>query len=243
MIDFALVHEHALENITLLCARHHTEVTNKLLPTEDIYKYNNRPFNVVNSKTSPYLLHYGTATCDFVIGGNVFRNDTNIEYFHAIRIDDDTILGFRRENGTILTTFIYYDENDRTVLEITDNELRFSTDLWDVEFVGRRLKIRRQSGDVISEIFFEPPSRITVERAKINHNGIGLLVVGTSLLVLNGAVGFLNLEVSDYPVGLGLGNISTQCGLAIQVGDEKRHQYISRSEVRRWLRARKTRRR
>lgn len=100
-----------------------------------------------------------------------------IECFDAIRIDDDTILGFRRENGVLLTSFTYYDENEHKTLEILDNELRYSAALWDVEFVGRRLTIRRGSRDIILDILFEPPTCLTVERANLRHNGIGLLVI------------------------------------------------------------------
>ena len=151
IIGFSAVQDHAAENITLLCNRHHAEFTKNLLTVEKVREKNEAPFNIINEQSSPYLLHYRENSCDFVVGTNIMKS---IECLDAIRIDDDTILGFRRENGTILTTFACYDETDQKILQISDNELRYSTGLWDVEFIGKRLTIRRGSRDIIASILF-----------------------------------------------------------------------------------------
>ena len=237
MVAFAVVREHTAENITLLCRQHHGEATNGLLPATTIRDKDNQPFNLTKGKSSPYLLHYGLTSCEFIVGGNTFENDTGIEYFDAIRIDGQTILGFRRENGNVLTTFVYYDENEREIVRILDNELQYFTDLWDVEFVGRRLKIRNETREIIADITFEPPNKVIINRAKMYCNGIGLLVTENGLRTLNegSAIGISKCQVVNFRIGFGVGRTEVQHAFKVVVNDEQRHKYVGDEEIRRWI--------
>ena len=233
MVAFAVVREHTATNITLLCDGHHKETTNGLLPQQKIYGANAHPYNVVNGSSSPYLLHYGNAPCEFIIGSTKITSSIATDRFDAMRIDDDTIMGFRCESGNVLVTLRWYDENDREILRITDNELEYLADLWDVEFIGKRLTVRRASGDIVAQILFEPSYKIIIERAKITHNGIGLLAVETLFLVLNTDSGFSNCGVTtNFRVGIAIGKIAAHTAFAMPVDDELRHKYISDEIIR-----------
>jgi hypothetical protein len=46
MKEWALVQEHVAEDLTLLCDKHHKEVTNGFLPREKVIEANENPYNL-----------------------------------------------------------------------------------------------------------------------------------------------------------------------------------------------------
>lgn len=56
MIEFAVVQEHTLENLALLCAEHHDEKTRGIRTTESIVQARAAPFNLGHPTTSPWQL-------------------------------------------------------------------------------------------------------------------------------------------------------------------------------------------
>ncbi len=69
-----------------------------------------------------------------------------------------------------------FDERNVLVLQITDNEMVFRADEWDVEFVGNTLTVRHGLRDIFSEMVFELPGKLSIRRGRILLNGIELLV-------------------------------------------------------------------
>ncbi|MEB6138331.1 hypothetical protein, partial [Klebsiella pneumoniae] len=68
MEEWALVHRHVAEEITLLCNQHHREKTNGLLPKERVREANANPFNLRNGVSKPYDLHFSGVNAEVVIG-------------------------------------------------------------------------------------------------------------------------------------------------------------------------------
>jgi hypothetical protein len=56
-------------------------------------------------------------------------------------IDERPLFSFRRESGKLLIDLALYHEDGSLLLEIDGSELRYSIDLWDVQFTGKYRKV------------------------------------------------------------------------------------------------------
>jgi hypothetical protein len=72
ILGWANVHRHVVEEIFLLCDKHHKERTNKLLPDSDVIAASKDPFNLRSGVSPPYDLHYSGTECVAVFGDNIF---------------------------------------------------------------------------------------------------------------------------------------------------------------------------
>lgn len=176
ILGYANVRRHVANELTLLCDQHQRESTNKLLPREQIIRADKNPYNLREGASTPYLLHYDGPDCIVDIGANVFsfRDEGNGTEFIALAIDDDPLVSFRLEDGHWLLNLKVFDKNDDFLLQIIDNELTYSTILWDIELVGHNLVIREAQGKILIDLLFEPPSTIRVQRGHFLHHGIGV---------------------------------------------------------------------
>jgi trigger factor len=111
----------------------------------------------------------------------------------AIVVDDEALVGFHREDGRLLFRMLLKDELNQPVLVVDRSELRIRADAWDVEFVGQTLTVRNGPGDIFLEMRIEPPSTVTIERARILSNGAVFMIgnegitIGSSLInIVNG---------------------------------------------------------
>ena len=73
LVDWATVHSHVADDITLLCDRHHREKTSGLLPAEAVLEANSNPHNLQQGVSEPYDLHFAGEGCQVIAGGNRFR--------------------------------------------------------------------------------------------------------------------------------------------------------------------------
>ena len=205
------VHRHVAEEITLLCATHHYEKTNGLLPIEQVEAANKDPFNRRAGSSAPYPLHYSGPQCHVNIGSNEFSAPTS-HNLAAVLLDEVPIVGFRFEDGHYLLNVLLFDERNELVLRIMDNELVYSAGPWDIEFVGKRLIIRAAPRDIFIDMSFEPPNAMRIDRGRLLLNGIEVYVRPTYALVVNkgqilkgnrfpGAA-IIGLAVGDCPRGI-----------------------------------------
>lgn len=214
MLGWTEVQEHVAEDITLLCDRHHREKTGGLLPTEEVERANADPYNLRVGSSKPYDLHYSGAGCEAVIGGNRFTTEDRGygTIMVPISVDGIPVLGFLLGDGHLLLNLVLFDEFNRLVLRICNNELVHKPDVWDIELVGRRLVVREGSRQILVDLSFEVPNRIVVNRARFLCNGVEVLVRPDHVLVTNNMTLVSGCTATNCPGGLVLGPHEQQLG-------------------------------
>ena len=141
--------------------------------------------------------------------------------FAALMIDGLPMIGFRFEDGHYLLNVLLFDEGNRLVVQIVDNELVYSMDPWDIEFVGTRLVIRAQAGSIFIDMVFEPPDAVRFERDLL-RNGVEVYIRPEYFLIVNTAQLFQRCSVMNVPIGFKLGADTVDL-YAIQVPDIGRY--------------------
>ena len=180
---------HAANEITLLCARHHDEKTRGLLPIDQVVSANSEPKNVSEGVTAPYGLHLEGSSAKATIGGNVFAMEDHGDgaVMYPIVIDDQPIVSFVTYDRMLFLDAVLFDAANNPVLVIKRNEIRFSTELPDVEFTGKksgggRLIVRSGNG-VFIYLEFEPPDRIGIPAGVLLCNGVRIELQQTALQI------------------------------------------------------------
>jgi hypothetical protein len=122
-------------------------------------------------------------------------------------IDDQPLVGFALIDEHILLDLRLYGRDGKQLLNISRSQLIYSVDPWDIELVGRDLKIRVQSRDIVVHLGFEPPTRLLVNRGRFTHNQVEVLVKPDYLLVVNNEAIFRGCEWEECPVGVAIGGM------------------------------------
>jgi hypothetical protein len=134
MLGWTNVQRHVANEITLLCDQHHREKTGGLLPIEAVTQANASPYNLREGTSKPYNLHYSGDECEAVIGSNRFT--TQDQGYGTVMIpllvDGTPLLAFILADGHLLLNLNLYDEYNRLVLRIRNNQLLYSVAPWDI---------------------------------------------------------------------------------------------------------------
>lgn len=174
MTPWSEVRVHEVENLTLLCDRHHKEATGArpLLPDSHVRRANADPFNRRTGASALHTLHFEGPECVIHLGGgNKIIGPPGWDVA-VVAIDGHPLLGFRFEDDTYLIQFKYYDVDNSLLIEIVDNELTFSTSLWDVDWTANRIVVRAALREVILDMEFCPPNEVIVHRGQLHLNGV-----------------------------------------------------------------------
>lgn len=187
MEEWAQVHRHVAEEITLLCDQHHREKTNGFLPKEAVRAANANPYNLRSGTSKPYSLHFSGTEATVEIGGNLF---TCQDHGHGtemipLLIDNTPLVGIILSDGHFLLNVVIFDECNVPVLHIRNNQLIYSTDPWDIQLVGTTLTLREKAGKILIEFVFLPPNKVQVVRGRFLRNGVEVLVRPDNILITN----------------------------------------------------------
>jgi 5-methylcytosine-specific restriction endonuclease McrA len=174
LVPWSQVRAHEPDNLVLLCPQHHREKTSGLLPVATVKKAAETPHNARATQSASHLLHYAGQECRAGVASNewIWPLLNQGEFAAPLVVDDTPIILFRIEDEHLLLTVQLFDAGNRLVLQVLDNELRYSLALWDITMEGRQLTIRNAPGKIFVRITFEPPTRITIDRALVWRNGI-----------------------------------------------------------------------
>jgi hypothetical protein len=82
-----------------------------------------------------------------------------------LSIDGVAVLAFTLQDGHLLLNLLAYDEHNRLVLVIKNNELVYSISPWDIQLVGRNLTIREAPRQFLLDIVFRPEYAFLVNSA------------------------------------------------------------------------------
>lgn len=234
ILGWASVKRHLASEITLLCDNHHREKTAGFINNRQVIEADKNPFNICNGVTAPYTLHYGGGVFSLKVGGFDFDGTSSCE---AIRIDGETLLKVRLEDDHFLLSLTVYDSNDHLVLLIDDNELILNAHLWDIEVVGSRVIVREGQGIILFDVLFRPPSSVVIMRGRFLYNQIELLVAPGWCAVLNNRILLTGITVSDFSIGLDLGDNPLSSGepAAFHLGGIPRRDWDRNASIR-WAR-------
>jgi trigger factor len=162
------------DELTLLCDRHHKEKTNHLLPPEDVERANASPFNVQRGISTPYGVHFSGETCEVRTSeSRFFGNRTKLV---PLLINNEEVIAFRFDGEQLFLSCQVRGTEGGVVLLIDDNELIYSTEVWDIDFVGNTLTARNGLKDFLFEIIFLPPFTAHITRLTLSYDDVLVLI-------------------------------------------------------------------
>ncbi|MFJ5028112.1 HNH endonuclease [Streptomyces sp. NPDC088560] len=205
--EYSKVQEHEASNLTLLCPDHHAEKTRGLRSSAQIRAADANPFNKRNGLSGPYVLAYEGSISKVSIGSNLFIQSIGPNYGEPLVLNGEPMVKVRTEDGNLLVSAKLSDASGGIILTIEENELRYDTNLWDVEFIAGRLVVRKARGEIVSKIVFSPPDAITVERAYFSHEGITVRVTPREIMYetrQGERTSFRDNEILDFPYPCGI---------------------------------------
>lgn len=206
---YAQVMEHKVENLFLLCPKHHTEKTKGLLDIATYESYCVNPVNIINGLSAPYDLHFEGSNMKFIVGEcNLIINDLNpiSDELTPLVINNERIIGFRFFEGILLLTIKLYDEKNNLILLIEDNEMIYNTGTWDIIFEGRNMKLREAARNILLDIDFLPPETVRINEGRFYKDGYELIVTDGKMISKNITVKIKKVE--NIRVLFSMGNCS-----------------------------------
>jgi trigger factor len=172
IIEWSKVKTHNPEHITLLCPTHHAEKTRGLLPRATVEAANAAPFNRRSNASRAFPLRYSGSNIDVRIGGGKWRQEfAENQRTPLLIIKGFPVFQVKRQDGHLLISLSLYSKTGRPLLKITDNELTVFTNQWDIEFVGRVLKIRNAPREIVAQIEFCVPDELHLTRGVFSFGG------------------------------------------------------------------------
>ncbi|MER6851115.1 HNH endonuclease signature motif containing protein [Streptomyces flaveolus] len=204
--EYSKVKEHEASNLTLLCPEHHAEKTKGLRSVAQVKAADANPFNKRNRLSGPYVLAYEGTVSKVSLGSYRFLQSLGPTHREPLVINGEPVVKVRTEDGNLLISAKFCDAAGSVILKIEDNELRYDTSVWDVEFVAHRLVVRKAHREIIAKLTFSPPDEITVERGCFSHDGLMLKVTPRELLLdtKHGRTLMSEISVLDIPYGRGI---------------------------------------
>lgn len=232
MEEWAKVKRHVASEITLLCPHHHREITNSLLPIDDVRKADSDPCNLRTGVSTGYDLHYSGGNCNFIVGGCsfYFNNKQSSATAIVFAIRNVPLLAFTFEDGQVLLSIQIFNSAGDRVLWIDRNELRYRVETWDVKFEGQVLEVRKGKGHVLFEVRFAPPDRIEITRGYLQLFGYEILVRPEAMYFLNQASVATGSRYSFSHVGI-MVDLIRPIPTAMVTGGNANFRERSREEV------------
>lgn len=114
---------------------------------------------------------------EFIVGSNVFSfdfSDPNF-YFCAIVFGETTVLGMAVEDGFLILDVSLSDKAGREILRIERGEMTIATGQWDVQAVGRNVKLRCAPRNVELDMNFTD-NGLNILQGTLYANGRSLLI-------------------------------------------------------------------
>ena len=186
--DFALVYEHTIENINLLCPNHHTAKTTGKLSKDRILEASQIPFNKLREKSSSFNIEK-SRTVEVLVGGTKIHKDFTggVDDFAVLMVRCFCFLGLESDENWISIYLNLTDENGNILLTCDNGELQVNTGVYDFIYEGTTLIIRRKKGVILCEISLSN-YKIHIKKGYfLNENKVGFIVEnGTTKFMYNG---------------------------------------------------------
>ena len=163
--------EHHANGIALLCPTDHTRKAKKLLSEERYLKAiaNPKAFETYKAYTEWETSNFAPT---IILGNKIFTGGTSI-----LKIDDELLLGFNapeQEGGPPRLTARFFDQNQKEVFSIIDNQIQVHSDSFDVETEGENWTVRSKVYKVDLRIQLCPPNKIIIKQLNFKYKKWGL---------------------------------------------------------------------
>lgn len=138
--EYSKVKKHEVDNIILLCPNHHgkkNQIDISRIREARINPYNNNRKTISGYKLEP------NRTVDIEIGSNKIDKQfiENGDY-HCLWINGKSFFAVHNCDGWLTLSFSLTDDNGKLLLSVDRGELQFSSEIWDYEYKGSRLKLK-----------------------------------------------------------------------------------------------------
>ena len=184
--EFADAIEHDPEKIALLCGSCHDKVTRGIWSKQKVKEARTNPI-CKQQGFSSFSLAVSNAEFFIEIGQTKFKNLQTI-----IEIDSQQILGIKfpeEPNAPPRISAKFFDRDNVEIAAIEENEWKGSVDAFDIETVGKKIKIRNAKKKVDLVIGIEPPNLLRIESLNLQYNNTKIIGsnVGGFEVILTGA--------------------------------------------------------
>lgn len=199
--DYSKNKRHDLGNLTLLCRNHHGDKTHKRIPIETLRYYNNNPYVKRMGWVNPYgTIHQATSRPIFNFGSNVFYLPENGSILPIVFGRDHLVLGARYTDGLVVIHLDLKRRDGKSDIIVVDNEITYSSQLWDVVWKANRLLIRRSSSREISLALTLSTAQISLRemRTFVMGHEIHLKETGDGVGVYAGNDPYISTSRSDF---------------------------------------------
>lgn len=169
---------HRVDAITLLCPTHHREKTVGRLPTGAVAEANSNPFNGAGQLVPGHPLYFDPRRqLELRIGSCHFLPHADSPSTVGLAVFGDFALGIGIDpEGRAIVDIDVRDDANRLILRVIRGEMRFARDIWDVEFVGPRLHLRRRLRDTVIDVQLDAPAGlVAVGSANFHLHGVHIL--------------------------------------------------------------------
>lgn len=186
IVPWPVCREHKVQNIVLLCTRHHREVTSGRTPKARVLEAQKTPFALKNGNNAFYsfeaapqkAFHIGSNT--FILGG--------FNPFHLVLVGCKHFASIEFEYGIPLLSLEVSGKKEGNFLKIVRNEVIVNSyRLWDVHLTGKKFMVKRKSGEILLKIVFDN-GNIHIEKLMLEIPGYtfhfskdGVLIDGGSM--------------------------------------------------------------
>lgn len=238
ILPYAVIREHGVDNITLLCPNHHADKTAGRLSAGRVAHCTKNPFNRNRDWTAGFLIQ-PSKSFDINIGANELGlghgAPLDLEY-PLIWLSGHCYAMLHRENGWITFSIKVTDRLGSILLLVERGEMTVTTKTWDYLYEGSRLQIRDAPGKIIIDldinnagifirrgniVDIRDGSGFEISRTKVDIIDKGLHKGSykklTSIGNTGGSFGLLDPELFDIrqkPIGFGCfyTSAATNCG-------------------------------
>jgi trigger factor len=237
LLGWANVHRHVAAEITLLCDQHHRERTSGLLPIEAVHQADADPHNLREGVSKPYSLYYEGESCEVLIGNSSFttRDEGYGTLMVPISVDSTPLIGFILADGHLLLNLNLFDESNNCIMRIVNNQLSYSSDPWDIQLVGRNLKVRAGHRRLLVDMTFDPPNRVRLNQGRLLRNGVEILVRPGYVLITNNCMLVSGMTAVNCAYGLKIGPHLDDLGAAMAIESIPRYLGDTKAAIR-WAR-------
>jgi hypothetical protein len=148
--DFARVQEHRVENLALLCPNHHQDKSSGRLSKETVRCARERPFNSGQMMTAKHELPPARAV-EAHLGSNIAYDPGETPDYDVLWINGRGFVVLHHEERGYTYSATVTDEAGQVLLAIDHGALRAATGIWDYQYEGSKVTVRRGPGDILLE--------------------------------------------------------------------------------------------
>jgi len=213
--DYCDATEHNPNKMTLLCMSCNQKRNRGILSRESVIEANKNP-KCLEEGFANEQFDYGSSPIEVIIGECRFINCQ-----HILCINNEPILTIKNpeeENDTFLLSGKFFNSEGIKIFEIKNNQWFGDINNWDIECVGKKIKIKENESTNTLTIRQEPPHSFIIEKIDMFYKNArivldrNILKIMTSdgqkikteaTLLSTGIVGAnIGIDIKDDSIGL-----------------------------------------